>query len=80
MLNWFRNLMQYVSLFCLHYFSSVEKKNRNYHKNYAKKKYGFFSCDSKWFNSIIRECENYILKNNLTISLTPFLRNEHQNT
>lgn len=30
--------------FCLHYFSSAKKKkkNRNYHKNYAKKKYGFF--------------------------------------
>lgn len=43
MLNWFRNLMQYVYLFvCIISHQQKKKKNRNYHKNYAKKKYGFF--------------------------------------
>ena len=62
MLNWFRNLMQYVSLFCLHYFSSVEKKNRNYHKNYAKKKYGFFSVTLSGLTALSENVKTIFLK------------------
>lgn len=56
------------------FFTTWEKRNRNYHKNYAKEKYGF-PYDSKWFNSIIREHENEILTNKFTLSPSPVLRN-----
>lgn len=37
-----------------------------------------FSKDSTWFNSIIRECEKDILKNNLTPVSLQFQGCEHQ--